>query len=215
MNDNNFIKGFLSGAVQTLSGHPLDTIKVLSQNKKTNPKNIFSKNITKYYRGVYYPLVLNSFIVGIQFNTFYSYGNLACGLTSGLILTPFDYYKTYEQVNNKRIIFPKNLNQLKNFNFPRGYNITILRETIALSIYFNSYEYMKKNNLGILFSGGMAGCLSWLFSYPIDTIKTRFQLGYSYKESFYMGNLWRGLSVTLGRAWIVNSLGFYFAELIK
>ena len=215
MNDNNFIKGFLSGAVQTISGHPLDTIKVLSQNNNSNFKKIFSTNIKKYYRGVSYPLVLNSFIVGIQFNTFYSYGSLVCGLTSGLILTPFDYYKTYQQVYNKKINLPKNFNQLRNFNFPRGYNITILRETIALSIYFNSYEYMKKNNCGILFSGGMAGCLSWLFSYPIDTIKTRFQLGYSYKEAFNQRNLWKGLTITLSRAWLVNSLGFYFAELIK
>ena len=32
-------------------------------------------------------------------------------------------------------------------------------------------------------SGGIAGMLSWLIPYPIDTIKSRIQMGYSLKES--------------------------------
>lgn len=216
----NFIKGFLSGSVQTLSGHPLDTMKVLSQNKNFNIKSLLNQNFFtksffgKYYRGVSYPLILNSFIVGIQFDTFYSYGSICSGITSGLILTPFDYYKTNKQIYNKKIFIPKSINQFKYVDLPKGFNITICREIIALSIYFKSYDYLKNNNYNILFSGGVAGSLSWLLSYPIDTIKTRYQLGQSYKEAFNNKNLWRGLPITLLRAFIINGLGFYCAELI-
>lgn len=68
-----------------------------------------------------------------------------------------------------------------------GFNVTLLREVVALSEYFGVYEYAmrvfspdgddsSKTPMMVAFlAGGMAGCASWLFSYPIDYIKTLIQ----------------------------------------
>ena len=61
----------------------------------------------------------------------------------------------------------------------------------------------------LLTAGGAAGCLSWLITYPIDVVKTRYQLDSSYngmldcakrtlQSEGYMG-FWRGLTPTLLR----------------
>jgi solute carrier family 25 carnitine/acylcarnitine transporter 20/29 len=63
---------------------------------------------------------------------------------------------------------------------------TILRDAPGLGIYFASYEFLARRlskdgtmealtSLQLLFAGGAAGMLSWLFNYPTDVIKTRFQ----------------------------------------
>lgn len=68
-----------------------------------------------------------------------------------------------------------------------GFNITLLREVVALSEYFGIYEYAmrmfspdgddssKTPMFASFLAGGMAGSLSWLFSYPIDYVKTVIQ----------------------------------------
>lgn len=68
-----------------------------------------------------------------------------------------------------------------------GFNITLLREVVALSEYFGVYEYFmrvfspdgddssKTPMMAAFFAGGLAGSTSWLFSYPLDYIKTVIQ----------------------------------------
>lgn len=105
----------------------------------------------------------------------------------------------------------------------RGLTLTVLRETPAVAIYLTSYEWLtgeKKGNKAaipqLIVAGGVAGCLSWIFTYPIDTIKTKFQQNDSYKSSFkcaidcfkaegYKG-FWRGLNVTLIRFCTINDV---------
>ena len=66
-----------------------------------------------------------------------------------------------------------------------------------------------------LISGGVAGALSWLFTYPIDTVKTRVQSNISIKKAIMLKNYWNGISIALSRAFIVNGVGFYVAENVK
>ena len=53
--------------------------------------------------------------------------------------------------------------------------------------------------------------LSWIPTYPFDTIKTRIQNGSckTYLEAIKMGNIWNGISVCSIRAFLVNSVGFW------
>lgn len=59
-------------------------------------------------------------------------------------------------------------------------------------------------------SGGIAGCSSWLFTYPLDTVKSRIQgnICKTMKDAIKMGNLFTGLNYCLLRAFIANSIGF-------
>ena len=77
-------------------------------------------------------------------------------------------------------------------------------------------EYIK-GEMNILLSGGIAGSLSWLLTYPFDVIKTRIQSGEcsSIVKSFKMGNLFKGLRICLLRSFIVNSIGFFIYEKIS
>ena len=63
-----------------------------------------------------------------------------------------------------------------------GFSLTAFRETPACAVYIASYEMMTGENSGnkasllqLLIAGGIAGCLSWIFTYPIDTVKTKYQ----------------------------------------
>ena len=80
----------------------------------------------------------------------------------------------------------------------------------AGKITFTPKNYFKPNTpKGIqvvgdimLIAGGIAGMRSWLITYPIDTLKTRKQLYQTktYNELIQMGNLYKGLTITLLKA---------------
>ncbi len=196
-----YLKGSVSGIAQIISGHPFDTIKVLKQNNIKFNYNF--NNIKNLYKGITFPLVSNSVIIGSQFYFYHNHSGLLAGIVSGLIVAPVDYMKIQKQT-------------IKNYKYklvkPLGINITIFRESIAIPIYFNSYYYLnEKINIPFL-SGGIAGMLSWLIPYPIDTVKSRMQLGLSFEKSLKLGKYWKGLPFCLLRAFIVNGIGFYCVE---
>lgn len=70
----------------------------------------------------------------------------------------------------------------------RGMGITVAREIPAFSVYFASYEAMTRQRdpnqpigtLHMMAAGGFAGVFSWLFTYPIDLIKSRLQVTLPY-----------------------------------
>lgn len=113
----------------------------------------------------------------------------------------------------------------------RGQFITILRDVPAMSTYFFTYEYLSRawSSNGcvsapvVLAAGGMAGIASWVFTYPIDVVKSRIQADgvgglnkYSgiincVKQSIKaegIGSMTRGLASTIIRAFPVNATTF-------
>lgn len=110
------------------------------------------------------------------------------------------------------------------------------RDALGTGIYFGSYESAKRllskdgSNSGPLvhfMSGGLCGMLSWLFVFPVDVIKTNLQkdimlekpkysnalecASYLVKKNGVRG-LYRGLNVTLLRAFPIHSLNFLVYE---
>ena len=92
--------------------------------------------------------------------------------------------------------------------------MSFLRETNALAIYFGTYHYLKSKEVSTLTAGGCAGLLNWGLTYPLDVIRCR-QLAQNIpiKTAFRQGDLWRGFSICMARAFIVNSISFYAYEL--
>jgi solute carrier family 25 carnitine/acylcarnitine transporter 20/29 len=148
------------------------------------------------------------------------------GFVQGVLLTPIEIIKIEMQLEKPK--YPSTMACVKDYvinkgpkSLTRGFLLTIYRETPACSLYFVSYEMMKsafkfedeKNLWKLLLAGGLAGgsagCISWLFTYPIDVVKTRYQANGSYKgmiscvlDTYRTGGhigFWRGLSVTLMR----------------
>ena len=207
---NEFIAGAISGFGQTILGHPLDTIKVRVQNGST----IKGLKPQHYYRGVAYPLlsssIINSIIFGVYHNTYPETKNkILSGMLAGLAGSPvvylFDVYKANRQMNKEVSI--------NTFIKSKGYVACCLRESIAFSTYFISYDYLKEKGYGIGFSGSIAGLLNWSLTYPLDVIRNRQMVeNISISEAYKKGNLWKGFSVCAVRALLVNSVGFYIYE---
>ena len=207
---NEFLAGAVSGFSQTIVGHPLDTIKVRIQN------GVSTKGLkpSHYYRGVAYPLVSASIINSILFGTYhnslqYTDNKWASGFLAGLAGSPvvyaFDLYKTKRQMN-----YPVTL---QTFLKSRGIYACMARECLAFTLYFAPYDYLREAGFSSMVAGSVAGVNNWLFSYPIDVIRNRqMSEGLTFKEAYQRGNLWKGLSVCMVRAVIVNAVGFYVYE---
>ncbi|KAI9486686.1 MAG: mitochondrial carrier domain-containing protein [Benjaminiella poitrasii] len=111
------------------------------------------------------------------------------------------------------------------------------RDALGTSIYFAGYETMKRilsTTVGEgggpfthFMSGGFCGILSWLFVFPVDAIKTNLQKDIMMTKPRYHGfidcaislvkmngfkGLYRGLNVTLIRAFPIHSLNFLVYE---
>jgi solute carrier family 25 carnitine/acylcarnitine transporter 20/29 len=208
--------GFISGIVQTIIGHPLDTLKTWSQNAVQLKKP--SLNIVNLYKGISYPMIQNPLLVSTSFfsnhylkektdNVYFS--SSVTGIISGIISTPIDKYKIMNQQKLEyRLSIPNFVKSYKNIN------IMMFREIPANFIYYSSFEAMKNNNVPIFLGGGIAGVLSWTLTYPIDTIKSRMQSNSckTIKEAFLQKKLLNGLSPCIQRAFIVNSFGMYVYE---
>ena len=139
-----FISGTIAGSVQTIIGHPLDTLKTISQNKVVIP----SYSVKLLYSGLLPSLIQNSFLTGSSFyvnNYFYELtqsnliSSLYTGVLGSLFICPLEQLKIKQQTHScSNQIF---LNSFSNYY--RYLYLVILRETPAITVYFSSYRYFK------------------------------------------------------------------------
>lgn len=201
------------------------------------------------YRGVSSPLsgvaAINAVVFGVygnsqrnfkdpnSYSSHFVAGTLA-GLSQSFLCSPIELVKTRAQIRGDSVS-PWNLS--KQIYAQEGYrgifkglNLTICREIPAFSTYFLTYEFITRNCGGepvstwsMLFAGGMAGVVSWIFCYPMDVLKSRYQVdgmdsSPKYKNALDClkksiaaeghGFLFRGLAPTLVRAFPVNAACF-------
>lgn len=121
-----------------------------------------------------------------------------------------------------------------------GFYPTLLRENIALSVYFSMYELgmrmmtpdvdgdeqVEAPIMAAFVAGGVSGCSSWLFTYPIDYVKTVIQSQplskIQYKSATECAKVnyrnhgfktfFKGFGVTMMRSFPVNGAGFLSFE---
>ena len=205
--------GFFVGITQTIIGHPLDTLKVLYQNK-TPINNIKLSNL---YRGWKFPMFSASIFsctVYTAYERSYKYTNnhFISGAIAGVAVTPsiylLDIGKIKQQVNSPL--------KITDYYKTKGFTMTSCREILAMSVYFGSYNKSKNMGLDPLVAGGIAGLTNWTLTYPLDVIKTRqMARNISIRQAFKEKQLWRGYSVCAIRAIIVNAANFKVYETVK
>lgn len=203
-----FLAGCTSGVMQSIIGHPFDTLKVLQQTQRP-----FHTNVVHYYKGVSYPTSFNILSNGLVFDLHSRFhkmtGNhyIAGGL-SGLTLAPIIYYFDVGKIHHQ--LYPNASISLSHFKKMNGLGTTVLRESIATSFYMGFY-FDNQERYGPLITGGIAGLTSWLVTYPLDVVKTRLMSGESQcvRDALKKGNLWRGFTACAIRAVLVNSVGFW------
>jgi solute carrier family 25 carnitine/acylcarnitine transporter 20/29 len=228
-----FILGNIFGITQIIIGYPFDTLKTNIQNKQSI-KTFLQKPIS-LYSGVLFPLFSNCLSMSLIFTNydyFYTTTNstilsgVLTGFISSFIITPFDYRKIIAQTHlshKQRISLHGKTSNQNTYQFLirkyySGLGLTIAREVSSSPIYFGTFHYCNDHlRQNAFVSGGIAGIASWIVSYPIDTLKTRRQLNQSLKlqQLINQGPLYNGLTITLIRAFIVNSCCFSMYEYCK
>ena len=236
---NEYVLGNLFGFSQVIIGYPFDTVKTNLQN--SIPIKPLFQSPKLFYKGIQYPLITTMLGTTLMFGN-YSFilehtnnkllSATATGIIGAFLITPFDYLKIQRQILEQNNAQQQELAHMKNktkykklneiFSNPRrlyhGLSLTILRESIAIPAYFLTFDYMYEScHIHPFLSGGIAGINSWLFTYPLDTLKSRRQL-YHHKplgELITMSPLYNGLGITLLRGFIVNGFSFYFYSMAK
>uniref|UniRef100_U5EXE6 Putative mitochondrial carnitine-acylcarnitine carrier protein n=1 Tax=Corethrella appendiculata TaxID=1370023 RepID=U5EXE6_9DIPT len=174
-------------------------------------------------------------------NSIYSHflaGSIA-GLAQSVVCSPMELIKTRLQLqNNQNSLVQKFKNPLECTQHIyrnegvrgifRGLTITAVRDTPAFASYFVSYELMIRlvtnpTPFHILMAGGLAGTISWICTFPIDTVKSRLQADGVSSKPMYNGVkdciqksykneglsfLMKGLGPTLIRAFPMNAVCF-------
>lgn len=187
------------------------------------------ENVRKYYGKNQNTLDINS----LDYYKIFALSGAIAGFCQSIFLAPVELVKIKMQIPQSKYV--NTLECTKDLfkkgglvSLMRGLNCTIIRDVPSLMTYFVSFEYIcnyfkrqqqehrtilnDHDSLSlrhILVAGGIAGCLSWIFTYPIDVLKTRYQADSSYSsyrdcfvKTFKMGGymaFWRGLAPTLLR----------------
>lgn len=227
--DGVFFNSFIAGVAQTIIGHPFDTVKTYKQVYFKKPtiditKELISKNGISYlYRGFLPPLLGGCIQNGLMFssesslrelcngNNFYS--GFLTGCFTSFVISPSELIKTKLQIDKSLSV----LSVIKKSNLSRGIGLTMLRDSFGFSIYFGTYYNLQNKNNNPLLNGGITGVLSWIYSYPIDVIKTKYQISSNstLKEIIKQNNiktLTSGLNIMLIRSFIVNASIFYIFD---
>ena len=195
-----FIYGSIIGISQTIVGHPLDTIKTRIQNNSS-----YKIPIKHYLNGVKYPIACSILCNGLVFPLHQhlsdDLNHFQAGAITGAVATPIIYITDTFKIQ-KQMYQPTQY-------IHNGIITTAIRESIAMSLYFGVYHYLRKDGMVCFHAGGLAGVLSWLCTFPIDTIRNR-QIAYKtgIMHACRLGPLWSGLSFCLARAYIVNGASF-------
>ncbi|XP_034630963.1 solute carrier family 25 member 45 isoform X3 [Trachemys scripta elegans] len=219
-----FVAGWISGAVGLALGHPVDTVKVRLQTQ-SGYRGILDCMIKTYRNETAVVLAPIDLIKVRLQNQLHSYGLRSPAGASGT------QYRG--PVHCAASIFHKE----GVMGLFRGTWALVLRDTPTMAIYFLTYTSLcqamtvqgrEPGPMTVLVAGGCAGTASWILATPMDVIKARLQMD-GVKGVSYHGVLdcirisvrhegpqvfLKGLALNCIRAFPVNAVTFLSYETI-
>ncbi|XP_032270949.1 solute carrier family 25 member 45 isoform X3 [Phoca vitulina] len=214
-----FVAGWISGALGLVLGHPFDTVKVRLQTQTTYRGIIDCMVKTYRHESVYCLAPFDLIKVWLQNQT---EPRARPGSPPPRYRGPVHCAVSICQEEGPRGLF-------------RGAWALTLRDTPTLGIYFLTYEWLCRqstpdgqnpSSAAVLVAGGFAGLVSWAVATPLDVIKSRMQMA-GLKHTVYRGVLdcmarsvrqeglgvfFRGLTINSARAFPVNAVTFLSYE---
>ena len=245
-NYHHFISGCFGGIVGTLLSHPFDTLRIKTQMNNRSIMNNFKEiyknhGLIGFYKGLPSPLLAISLEKSIVFGVYNTMNNnkmfnnkkvntIVSGYTAGvaasLFVAPMEAIKMNQQ-HFPNYTLDKCINDLvRSRNLFKSLPPTLFREPPGFAIYFSVYNMLNDNLqyntlLHKFVYGSIAGCISWIFIYPADVIKTRVQLDntvgliehikYAYNNNLF----YRGFSLSIMRAIPLHGGAFFGYEYLK
>lgn len=167
----------------------------------------------------------------------------SAGLVQTVFATPSEHVKIQLQVDQHRALEQTTIECGRRLyhnhglkGLFRGWETCILRDVPAFGIYFCTYEAMKawltggdpdnETDARLLLSGGLAGSMSWVFTQPIDVVKSCVQSqGFENQQSALqltkmhyraegLRYFTKGFGATMLRAFPVSAVTFLVYEKI-
>ncbi|KAM8812605.1 solute carrier family 25 member 45 isoform 2-T2 [Rhynchonycteris naso] len=214
-----FVAGWISGALGLVLGHPFDTIKVRLQTQTTYQGIIDCVVKTYRHESAYFLAPFDLIKVRLQNQTEL---RTQPGSPQPRYQGPMHCLTSIFREEGPRGLF-------------RGAWALTLRDTPTLGIYFVTYEWLCRestpdgqnpSSTTVLVAGGFAGITSWVTATPLDVIKSRMQMA-GLKQREYggvldcmvssarqegLGVFFRGLTINSARAFPVNAVTFLSYE---
>ena len=200
--------GLAIGVVQSLVGHPLDTVKILLQNGQP----FRTLRPLQLYRGVSYPTMASLVFNATTFPVFShlrrrNYNPYAAGAVAGVSIAPINFMFNVGKIR-RQTLTPKPLHT-------KGIGCSFARSVLSMAVYFGVYSDLSPS-YGPLAAGAVAGLANWTLTYPLDAVATRQIAGnLNVGSALSLGPLTRGYIPCALRAVVVNSTSFYMYEYLQ
>ncbi|KAK9446933.1 mitochondrial carrier domain-containing protein [Limtongia smithiae] len=108
--------------------------------------------------------------------------------------------------------------------FFKGGVVTAVRDGFGYGVYFWSYNWAKKlknpddqtafqHAMHLLMCGGFAGCMTWLSIFPLDVIKTRYQVQLTNDDSLDASKRYRGAWDCARKTYVEGGVRVFFSGL--
>ena len=242
-----FWAGGISGAVAIVVTQPLDVLKVRQQVMggsiwRNALKIINEERIIGLWKGLMMPCSTSGVMNAVLFMSYegamkhldsskissHAIAGFAAGIPSVLLTSPTELVKCRTQVGKLPPTLASEIKVAKELVAEQGYRglsrgllVTWARDCPSFAIYFASYEYLS-GPCGVFMAGGIAGMLSWAGVYPIDVIKTNWQVCSTKSFRHFlttcdlsMRPLFRGFGSAMLRAWPQHAITFTMYDFLK
>ncbi|XP_054999302.1 solute carrier family 25 member 45 isoform X3 [Sorex araneus] len=216
-----FVAGWISGALGLVLGHPFDTVKVRLQTQMAYQGIMDCMLKTYRHESAYFLAPFDLIKVRLQNQT---EPRAQRGGPLPRYRGPMHCASSIFREEGPRGLF-------------RGAWALTLRDTPTLGIYFVTYEWFCRqytpdgqnpSSATVLVAGGLAGITSWVTATPLDVIKSRMQMAGLEQRAYRgvldcmvssarqegLGVFFRGLVINSARAFPVNAVTFLSYEYI-